>query len=89
MRTDVGTITARAATGWEFVSLYRAEHPGPFRLQPAEIDTGGWFTIPQLERWTASRPEDFASGFLECFRRFRESAAARAPEAFDACRLRA
>jgi 16S rRNA (adenine1518-N6/adenine1519-N6)-dimethyltransferase len=74
--TEIGWIAARATTGWEFVRLYRAEHPGPFRLNPAEIDTGGWFTLAQLDTWTASRPGDFASGFLECFRLYRETGAA-------------
>lgn len=72
----IGSITARPSTGWEFVRLYRAQHDGPFCLNPAEIDTGGWFTLAQLARWTAARPDDFASGFIECFRLFRESAAA-------------
>jgi len=68
---EIGKLPAGEGTGWEFVRLYRALLDGPFVLHPAEIDTGGWFTLDQLDRWTALRPEDFAPGFLECYRIFR------------------
>lgn len=68
---EIGRLPAGAGTGWEFVRLYRARHEGPFTLHPAEIDSGGWFTLAQLDRWTTARPDDFASGFLECYRLFR------------------
>ncbi len=67
----LGRIAACAETGWEFVELYRAEHAGPFTLHPAEIESGDWFTQEQIERWIAARPEDFATGFLECWRLYR------------------
>jgi 16S rRNA (adenine1518-N6/adenine1519-N6)-dimethyltransferase len=67
----IGDLPASRATGWEFVRLYRAEHDGPFHLAPAEIDSGGFFTLEQLDRWAKARPADFASGFLECYRLFR------------------
>lgn len=66
----IGEIPACTETGWEFVHLYRAKHDGPFRLAPAEIDSGDFFTLDQIRHWTQARPEDFASGFLECFRIF-------------------
>lgn len=68
--TAIGQLPANVQTGWEFVRLYRAEHGGPFRLPPAEIECGAWFTIAQVQRWTEARPEDFAPGFLECWRHF-------------------
>ncbi len=61
-------IEACAMTGWEFVRLFRAEHEGPFRLPPAEIETGGFFPVAVVREWIARRPADFATGFLECFR---------------------
>ena len=64
-------IEAGPMTGWEFVRLYRAEHEGPFQLPPAEIETGGFFPVNVIEEWTTRRPEDFATGFIECFRRWR------------------
>lgn len=70
----IATIPACEETGWEFVHLYRAEHEGPFRPAPAEIDSGGFFTLAQIDAWTAARPQDFAPGFLRCYRLYRESA---------------
>jgi 16S rRNA (adenine1518-N6/adenine1519-N6)-dimethyltransferase len=66
----LAAIEAKAMTGWEFVRLFRAEHEGPFKLPPAEIETGGFFPIPVIRDWIARRPEDFAPGFLECFGRW-------------------
>ena len=64
----IGELPASEATGWEFVKIYRAVHNGPFQLPPAEIESGSFFTHEQLTRWIAARPEDFATGFLECWR---------------------
>lgn len=64
---EVGAIDACRNTGWEFVRIYRAQHNGPFRLPPSEIEFGGFFTLDQVRRWIAARPEDFAKGFLECW----------------------
>ena len=69
--TPIGEVPACEGTGWEFVRFYRAAHEGPFHLPPAEIESGDWFTIDQLTRWIAARPEDFATGFLECWQRWR------------------
>lgn len=66
--TPVGRIEAGERTGWEFVHVYLAESDGPFRMPPAEIETGCFFPEPILRQWIASRPEDFSPGFLECFR---------------------
>jgi 16S rRNA (adenine1518-N6/adenine1519-N6)-dimethyltransferase len=63
----LGELPASRNTGWEFVKIYRAQHNGPFRLPPAEIETGGFFKREQLTRWIAARPQDFANGFLACW----------------------
>jgi 16S rRNA (adenine1518-N6/adenine1519-N6)-dimethyltransferase len=68
---EIGSVSACAGTGWEFVKIYRAQHEGPFRLPPAEIECGGFFTLEQIDRWIAARPGDFANGFLECFKTVR------------------
>jgi 16S rRNA (adenine1518-N6/adenine1519-N6)-dimethyltransferase len=52
------------------VQLYHAVHEGPFLLPPAEIESGCFFEIAQVERWIAARPQDFATGFLECWKLF-------------------
>jgi 16S rRNA (adenine1518-N6/adenine1519-N6)-dimethyltransferase len=63
-------IEACATTGWEFVHLFRAEHEGPFHLPPAEIETGSFFPVEVIREWIGRRPEDFATGFIECFSRW-------------------
>lgn len=68
---EIAKLPPSQATGWEHVRLYRARHEGPFKLNPAELDGGGFFTLEQIDRWTTSRPEDFATGFLECWKAFR------------------
>lgn len=65
--TLIGEIPACKGTGWEFVKIYRAEHEGPFRLPPSEIESGAFFTREQIRNWIAARPQDFAKGFLECW----------------------
>jgi len=53
-------IDACAATGQEFVWIYRTAAEGPFTLQPEEISEGGWFAPDEVTRWLAARPQDFA-----------------------------
>jgi len=69
---ELARISASEKTGWEFVHLYRARHDGPFTLPPAEIESGAFFTLDQIARWTSARLQDFAPGFLECWRAFRK-----------------
>lgn len=64
--TFLAKIPASARTGEEFVHLYKAQHEGPFRIARAEIECGGFFPVPLIERWAKARPQDFATGFLEC-----------------------
>lgn len=68
----VSKINACSATGEEFVHLYSVAHEGPFRLPPAEIDCGMWFSPELLDAWLRERPEDFAPGFVICWKRWRE-----------------
>jgi 16S rRNA (adenine1518-N6/adenine1519-N6)-dimethyltransferase len=67
---EFAALAASESTGWEFVRLYRAQHEGPFRLPPAEIESGAFFTPEQIARWIAARPQDFAPGFLACWQVF-------------------
>ncbi|MBI3191430.1 MAG: NUDIX domain-containing protein, partial [Pedosphaera parvula] len=61
-------IDACEQTGQEFVWLYRCEAEGPFTLHPEEIECGDWFTLAQVTRWIAERPQDFASALLLIWR---------------------
>lgn len=67
-------INACTETGEEFVQLYSIKHEGPFRLPPAEIDCGTWFSQSLLENWIRERPHDFAPGFLVCWKRWQQAA---------------
>jgi isopentenyldiphosphate isomerase len=57
-------IAACGETGQEFVWVYRADLEGPFKLQAAEVDAGGWFAPEVVTNWTRTRPEDFAPAFV-------------------------
>lgn len=69
--TLVAEIAASERTGHEFVQLFTARHEGPFRIARAEIECGAFFPLHVVEAWIAGRPEDFATGFLECFAAYR------------------
>ncbi|NWK57107.1 ribosomal RNA small subunit methyltransferase A [Verrucomicrobiaceae bacterium N1E253] len=60
-------IAACAHTGWEHVRLYLARHDGALRYPCSEVESGLWMSIEGVREWARARPEDFASGFLECW----------------------
>ena len=57
-------IGAREETGQEFVWVYRVEAEGPFILQADEIEGGAWFTVEEIDRWHATRPQELAPAFI-------------------------
>jgi isopentenyldiphosphate isomerase len=57
-------LAACAATDQEHVWVYRCEAEGPFRLDPDEIERGGWFAPEAVTRWMEERPREFASALL-------------------------
>ena len=65
---EIARISACEATGWEHVRLYQTPHSGSIRFPAAEVETAAWFPVQEIEAWIAARPEDFASGFIECWR---------------------
>jgi 16S rRNA (adenine1518-N6/adenine1519-N6)-dimethyltransferase len=71
----IGQVLANEHTGWEFVELHRAQHNGPMHFAPDEIAGGQFFRVEQIADWIAARPQDFAGGFMECFRMWEESKA--------------
>ncbi|MFN2508533.1 MAG: 16S rRNA (adenine(1518)-N(6)/adenine(1519)-N(6))-dimethyltransferase RsmA [Chthoniobacterales bacterium] len=70
----VAKLPASERTGQEFIWLYRGQHNGPFRLAPSEIEYGDFFPPEIVQGWVQARPEDFAPGFLECWRAWSASA---------------
>jgi isopentenyldiphosphate isomerase len=53
-------LAASPETDQEHVWTYRCQAEGPFRLNPEEIERGGWFAPAEVSRWIAERPQDFA-----------------------------
>ena len=67
--TKVAKIGPGPSTGFEWVELFRIENDGPFYFPSSEIECVAWFSTPEIEAWIAARPQDFADGFIECFKR--------------------
>ena len=57
-------VAACPETGQEFVWVYRCAAEGPFKLDPEEIERGGWFAPVVLNRLLSEKPGELASGFV-------------------------
>ena len=68
----LGRVPASEATGQEFIEIFAGIHDGPFHWNQHEIETGGFFNLDMVDGWIAARPQDFASGFVECYRTVRD-----------------
>ena len=66
----LATLSPGEATGWEHVRLYRTDAPKKLRYPCSEIETGAFFHPDLIAHWIQRRPQDFASGFIECFRAY-------------------
>jgi 16S rRNA (adenine1518-N6/adenine1519-N6)-dimethyltransferase len=64
-------IPAGVNTDHEFVELRLAKHDGPIRCLPEEIATGEWFMPEDIDAWVEARPQDFAKGFVTCWKAWR------------------
>lgn len=64
-------LAASTETDQEHVWVYRCEAEGPFRLDPEEIERGGWFAREEVTGWMAQRPQDFASALLTIWSRLK------------------
>ena len=67
---QVSKIEPSVNTGWEFVTLYKCEHNGPFSWPFSEVEDLGFFEIKMVSKWIEERPKDFSSGFIECFKSY-------------------
>ena len=68
--TRLAEIPSCENTGWEFVELFSIRHKGKLRYPCSEVECGAWFSMDEINDWAARRPEDFASGFLECLKAY-------------------
>ncbi len=69
---EVGKLGAHANTGWEHVRLYATLVEGAIRFPCVEIEYGQFFTMEQIEAWVTAVPEDFAPGFISCWKLWKE-----------------
>lgn len=65
---EIARIAPCEGTGWEFVRLYRMTHHGSVRFPAAEVSAAVWFPLAEIEAWLAAKPDDFSSGFIECWK---------------------
>jgi 16S rRNA (adenine1518-N6/adenine1519-N6)-dimethyltransferase len=66
----IGKLPASEKTGQEFIMVYHGENDGPFSFPCEEISAVEFFPTEIVDRWVANKPENFAPGFLECWRLF-------------------
>jgi len=69
--TRISKLPASERTDQEFIWLYRGQG-GDFSPNRMEIETGAFFPQTVIDGWVAARPEDFAPGFIECWKVYRQ-----------------
>ena len=67
----VSKFSASQRTDHEFIWLYRGLTSGDLVPDNSEIEQGAFFRPAVIDGWTSARPEDFAPGFLECWKAYR------------------
>jgi 16S rRNA (adenine1518-N6/adenine1519-N6)-dimethyltransferase len=69
----VAGLDAGVDTGWEFVELFSVTATASKIAFPAaEIEAVRAFPPDEIEAWVAARPQDFAPGFVRCWRAWKE-----------------
>jgi 16S rRNA (adenine1518-N6/adenine1519-N6)-dimethyltransferase len=68
----ISKLPASKRTDQEFVWVYRGEVAGNPTPNRTEIETGIFFPETMIDGWVAARPEDFAPGFIECWKVYRQ-----------------
>jgi 16S rRNA (adenine1518-N6/adenine1519-N6)-dimethyltransferase len=67
----ISKIAASPVTDHEFIWLYRGVIAGDLFPNKYEIETGFFVPPALVDGWTSARPEDFAPGFLLCWKVYR------------------
>jgi 16S rRNA (adenine1518-N6/adenine1519-N6)-dimethyltransferase len=70
--TRVAKLPASERTDQEFICLYHGTYDGELRPNPAEIEAVRYFPTGIVDQWINARPHNFAPGFVECWRVWRE-----------------
>jgi 16S rRNA (adenine1518-N6/adenine1519-N6)-dimethyltransferase len=67
----IAKLPASERTGYEFICLYRGSHDAELRPNPSEIEAGRFFPPTVVDAWIKVRPQEFAPGFIECWKTWR------------------
>jgi 16S rRNA (adenine1518-N6/adenine1519-N6)-dimethyltransferase len=65
-------LTASSRTDHEFISGYCGVVSEDVVPNKCEIERGVFFPPAVIDGWTSARPDDFAPGFLECWKTYRQ-----------------
>jgi 16S rRNA (adenine1518-N6/adenine1519-N6)-dimethyltransferase len=65
-------LTASSRNDHEFIWGYRGVVSGGLAPNKCEIEKGVFFAPPVIDGWTSARPGDFAPGFLESWKAYRQ-----------------
>ncbi|HWY41171.1 MAG TPA: 16S rRNA (adenine(1518)-N(6)/adenine(1519)-N(6))-dimethyltransferase RsmA [Chthoniobacterales bacterium] len=68
----VAKLPASERTDQEFICLYHGAHDGDPQPNPAEIEAVQCFPSGIVDQWIKARPHNFAPGFVECWKVWRE-----------------
>jgi len=63
-------LPASGRTDQEFIWAYRVRYDGEVVPNRGEIELGRYFQPVIVTGWIASRPDDFAPGFIECWKAY-------------------
>jgi 16S rRNA (adenine1518-N6/adenine1519-N6)-dimethyltransferase len=67
-------LPASPWTDWEFIWLYRGQICGNPIPNRNEIEAGTFLPPTVIDSWIAGRREDFAPGFIECWKAYQKNA---------------
>jgi len=67
----ISKVPATQNTDQEFIWLYRGLASGDLVPNKSEIEQGAFFPPTIVDGWILARPQDFAPGFLECWKAYR------------------
>ncbi len=73
----ISKLPASQHTDQEFIWLYQGTATGDLEPNKSEIEQGAFFPPTIVDGWTSARPEDFAPGFLECWKTYRRKTRSR------------
>ena len=65
---NIARLEASDLTDQEFIEVFHTESNQKIKVHTSEIHSGRFFPIDLIKLWIEQRPEDFATGFITCFK---------------------